>query len=334
MRLAKHRLGPPQRARPYRVDSLIELASSSMAMPSPLFMPFHVVLIGTLLMLRFAELICLLYSDVAFEKDRERVTIRISASKTDASAKSVKLRWSCSCGGATSTLQWKCVYHLILGVVDKLAHPIGSDDPIFGTCDGRRLTPGMIRRFLEMAHARAHGGIDVDEIQMPGDPASHFSSHSLRRSGAQFWHLAGMSDALLKRIARWRSEIIEIYLANAPLQHLGGRHPVGVAMDIPEISVERLLGKVREMVARHFEKLKCVENRAVSSRELKIVVTRNPGKVHECIRSTGPITEWGCRCGFKFGRAANVAVEVVQSVEEACSFGNLCNRGCFKRHPP
>ena len=179
--------------------------------------------------------------------------------------------------------------------------------------------------------------IYVDEIQMPGDPASHFSSHSLRRSGAQFWHLAGMPDALLKRIARWRSEIIEIYVANAPLQNLGGTRPMGATMDLPEISVEHLLGKVRVMLARHFEKLRCGENRAGSSRELKIVVTRNPGnpcRVHECIRATGLMTEWCCRCGFKFGRAANVSVELVQSVEEASSFGDLCSRGCFKRHPP
>ena len=73
------------------------------ALLSPLKMPFHTVLIGALLMLRFAELFILLCAYIVSEKERGRVTIRISAGKTDAPAKSMKMRCATTASAAMNT---------------------------------------------------------------------------------------------------------------------------------------------------------------------------------------------------------------------------------------
>ena len=90
-------------------------------------------------------------------------------------------------------------------------------------------------------HATLADGIDANDSDM----AATFGGHSLRRSGAQHWFSAGLPEALIRRLARWKSAAIEFYLLNAPLLNMGSWSLNNDA--VASLNIEHLLIEVRKV---------------------------------------------------------------------------------------
>ena len=77
-----------------------------------------------------------------------------------------------------------------------------------------------------------------------------FSGHSLRRSGTIHWVSANMCHDTIRRLARWRTNVLEEHLGQYPLRKLGS-WSIGPSLEdahVPKLEVERCLSELRWLV--------------------------------------------------------------------------------------
>ena len=245
-----------------------------------------------------------------------------------------------------------CPYHVALAVavqshgfdVRKVGpHPVGGHQPFFAT-RSKSVNAATIGGVLKSIDARY--SLAVEDALDP-ELDSIFGGHSCRRAGAQYWHRLGLQDALIRRLARWKSDCIEIYLLNAPLENLSIASFAGAssATDLSQsVTITRAMEEVNILVHQHLQQLKITlqeNSRAVAAapvqiekpvtQTIKIVVTNIPGKpkrVHRVSVLTGPPSHWTSACGFSFGRNQNISLHEATR-EEVQNYGCVCARGCF-----
>ena len=316
MRIARRKLGPACPARAFLLIKVARCYVDNVAVHSTMLAPYHTVLVGALLMYRGIEIGDMLMEDVSFNGADTSVSVRLSSSKTDSQGRGLKFRWRCICGETAASSdnlqQLMCPYHALLQAAIILhdfeicdwAVTVGGASPFFRTDSGRKITPRVIGQFLQRLHLAAREGIageDVDEENQK------FGGHSVRRSGAQHWVRCGLPEALLRRLARWRSDSIERYLQSVPLENLGPEHLLATGAE-HNVEIRKMLTEVKQLLAAH-RRTSFQRANPPPSFDSLVAVNRYPGKepkVHRirCLR--GYNSEWATACSWKFGTATAI----------------------------
>jgi hypothetical protein len=183
----------------------------------------------------------------------------------------------------------------------------------------------------------------VDDLEHFGEPMkTNYGGHSCRRSGCQLWYRRHLPEALIRRLARWRSEIIERYLGAAPVAGLGP-HSFTQALvetaflkqvDAGAVLADRLFEEVHQRLQQAFAGRPKTVTQQLGLPELK-VITCFPGKprrVHKIAILLGPPEAWQCICGYKYGKTSHFVVEQFPD-DKISSDLEPCKRGCFKKQP-
>ena len=129
--------------------------------------------------------------------------------------------------------------------LEAASRSVGGSEPFFPTLSGWRTSPAILQTF------------HVEDAELFGETAQ-FGGHSLRRSGAQYWWAAGLPEALIRRLARWRSEAIEAYLQSAPLLALGPNSTKGWQPTDTTVPFEciKILVEMRKLLGTYLDEAK------------------------------------------------------------------------------
>jgi len=351
-RLAKRKLGPPRRARTFSLRKLARAHAMGIGPRTNIKMPHQTVSAATLCLMRGVETGTVAAADVVM--CNKQVAIRISASKTDPMGRGIRFRWSCTCGGVfyprrSHSESWMlCVYHNCRYIAEQAHGFKTSDKPktvgtssqnFFTTKNGKKLNATAIGKFLKAMSAVFDLEVEDD---FDAETNASFSGHSLRRTGAQHWFRAGLPVATIRRLARWQSEVIESYLASAPLSDLGTHSFENQKTVENSVSVTRLLPEMQRLLNLHllqvkqkFEELKksatspTVPTKTKKALEMPIIGSFNHGKIqraHRIRAMAGARAEWSCWCGYKFGASTCVAFTEEEAKEQGVK---RCTRGCY-----
>jgi hypothetical protein len=214
-------------------------------------------------------------------------------------------------------------------VKDVQCRAVGGEQLFFPTRQGVGVRAALIAAFFRKADKCASiAQADIEEKD------AQYGGHSFRRTGCQMWHTLGMPDDLLRRLARWRSIIIEAYLGQAPLANLGtwsfaGKTPLQRCewAGVVPVQMEKVLSEMRKLTARVLKQVAAKAAKPESEEKAApvgeplvfemygkpmMVVTRAPGKqpmAHRPLVFHGPPSQWSCRCGYKFGLSKIVHLE-------------------------
>jgi len=347
MRFARRKLGPPRRSKEYDCRLVALAFAIGIMIPSSIVAVHHVLVLAALFMLRAAEVGQLNLEDVAIDIHSKQVAVKLSHSKCDATARGYRCRWSCICASPFvrqhATAWMLCPFHAMWDyarLAHKFVHPSAAGFALLGGASPLFLNGN--KRVDAQALARALKQLDLrHSIQRPETlprmgPSCSFGGHSARRTGCQLWFRRGLPEAVIRRLARWRSDIIEIYLAAAPLEDLGTHSFQSDCLAPGAVSMEFLLSEIRKIVGDHLAALK-LDGPSQRPKGLKILLSKISGnqvRVHEVVHLRGRSTEWKTRCGFYFGRPSSLAhVELEDSTRDevkAGSFGCVCTAGCFR----
>ena len=138
-----------------------------------------------------------------------------------------------------------------------------------------------------------------------------------------------MPEPTLRRLARWKTDCIERYIASVPLEDLGPEVLFGQGAN-ENLEVKKILAEVRSALAR---------NAAAASvhqwpdMDTTVIINKYPGKEHKVHRIKtwmGLNSEWCSGCGWRFGEPMAKAETVPWGT--ACRLRlALCSGGCFSK---
>ena len=158
------------------------------------------------------------------------------------------------------------------------------------------------------------------------------------------WFLRQLPESLIRRLARWRSEIINIYLESRPVAGLGIHSFVRTGSPawkpVPEDAVvaERLLSHIMRLLtmnARPIAQPQIVKHADGNYGNKKVVcrIPSKPARFHTIAVFLGPPDAWRCHCGFAWGKSSHVSIEEVDD-DKISELGLPCSKGCFKHPKP
>ena len=257
-------LGPNRHAATIILEKLV-----SQQVPSD---GLDMILIGSLWMLRGAELAGLLIEQAHVTDAEDEATFILGAHKTNSEAHKCERKLRCSCK-RPGTEEFNdlgvhvCPVHATLRVLQKRKAEKATDkEPLFPSRSGKAMSPELARERIRLACR---------------DKA--LSEHSLRRMGAQFYARRGIQLPVIQFIGRWGSATVERYVAEA----LAGRAewaPILAAaeLDLSEVvgnglhtmgpSIGAIAGVVSKLVASEVKKIKITESTATRKARRKAPV--------------------------------------------------------------
>jgi hypothetical protein len=187
----------------------------------PLF-PGYAVVLGSLWVLREIELAWAVWSDITVDDCDRKVTWRLPVSKTDPQAKACSRSWGCLCAHLAQEV---CPYHVFVDYRHRVREQLDlqGSSPVFPDRKGLVVQKAAMVLGFEKVFMRA--GLACR------DAAGRrcFGGHSCRVAGSRFWAASGLELMKLQIFARWGSNVILRYVAEAPLACLtlhGPRSPV------------------------------------------------------------------------------------------------------------
>ena len=180
-----------------------------------------VVVVGSLWMLRGAELAGLLVEQATLSKDGLSAALMLGAHKTNVEASWCErsLIGSCKQGDLGSRL---CPVHAL----GRLLHRRGAG----GTVAKQPLIPGRSGQALTHEEART--------LIRKACKEKTLSEHSLRRMGAQFYARRGIGLQVIQYLGRWGSAAVEKYVAEA----VAGKASWAPLIAATELDVEAVVG--------------------------------------------------------------------------------------------
>ena len=212
-----------------------------------------------------------------------------------------------------------CPVHVFIEHFAMLNHRFGNqagslpeDMPLFPTICGGPATKHLAVSGIEAVAVR------TGESLTTPDGTRRFGGHTLRVTGARHLAATGVDLLTLQVLARWDSEIILRYVADAPLEQLTSRYLQKLAEADLETSLEKLrtdVGAMREAVslipawsrddlAREIE-LHVRGNRARDAPSVGRLLVRNEVTkvVHRADADEGswPEGSRSAACGWKYG---------------------------------
>ena len=328
------------------------------------------LLLGALTLMRTCELSDTRAKDISIDVPQRYVRIMITHSKTDVHARGCRQGWFCMRGCALSCLQGEasrwllCPFHLCLHIA-VVAHnfplalpglrPVGGTEHFVTKTNGMPVQPADVAKALTLLESRADISAEAEEAS-----DASWGGHSLRRTGVIRWHALGIPEETLRRLARWRTAIIESYLGQAPLSSLGP-WTLGTsqaAQQTQAVTIERTMAEIRRQVANYFQELRrshkteqpsqpsiCPQGSQASANTQpeekakdqppppvpvpQYAISTMPGKPkkhHLILQWCGPPSSWATRCGWAFGRSNHYEVHAVLETAWVA-----CTKGCYKK---
>ena len=191
----------------------------------------NLLVVGCFWMLRELEISCAKVCHLEVDAIHFWVDWTLPASKTDVRALGKVRRWECVCSGDFTR---PCPFHAIVNQLEILRSSHGGEgsSPLFPTISGG---------FVDKRHV----------------VTSIFGGHSLRVTGARLMAGMGISIVLIQLMARWSSEAVLRYVAEAPLQGMSDAYRKGLSTSA--------LGTSAEETSRQLE---VVKSEAVQDKRL------------------------------------------------------------------
>ena len=181
---------------------------------------------GSFWMLRELEASCALVSHVTVDHTNMTVCWRLPASKTDVMALGKDRRWGCMCSEGRAL---PCHVHAVLSQLSLLTAHFGATRVGSGNLP---LFPSSSGGFVEKRHVVAsleHVATALGEPLLDAHGVRRFGGHSLRVTGARTLAALGVSLALIQLMARWSSDVVLRYVAQAPLATMTAAYRDGFA---------------------------------------------------------------------------------------------------------
>ena len=235
-------IGPPRQSASFDIGeafaALRDRSDDPVCLDGPLGVR-NLVVCGSFWMMRELELSCALVKHIAVDALAKSVDWCLRVSKTDVKAVGKVRRWECVCGGL---LNMPCPFHAVTDQFVVLKAFFGSDCdlsemPFFPCKDGS---------FVEKRHVVS----SIEHVaELLGEPlfddrgVRRFGGHSLRVSGARTLAGMGIDLVLIQLMARWSSDVVLRYVADAPLTKISAAYRAGSAVvplgsDLQELSAQ------------------------------------------------------------------------------------------------
>ena len=233
---------------------------------------------------------------------------------------------------------WPCPYHALLDHRDRCVEHFGIDAvpglSVFPTVDGRVVDK---KRVVEaLVHVASKLGIDTHDR----DGACLFGGHSLRVTGAQWLASMGVPLLTIQLLARWASDVILHYVAEAPLckltdtyRRVAGGVELGVVVDGIVNGCEAMRNRIADMGAR-------IEAMVVEEADIRKQLATTAAKITDTndfsyVASEGrgrnthvivtrplvgvPPQMWKTRCGWRFGLSTHTLLKACGPVDKLCT---------------
>jgi len=360
-RIATRKLGPAKQAKACDLIKVVRMMRKKMKIKSKMRQPYHTIVAGSMLMYRGDEVVHVQEKDVYFDEKYgvKNVSVRLSHSKTDPRARGFTVRWSCVCNSEiekkneydeeAAMLCLCCVMRAMALARHGEVKNRTTALPWFDTKEGAMLKTSDIAKALQALDKVEDIAVD-DCFNSP----AVFGAHSLRITGARWWYEKGMSEELIKKLARWASEMIVRYLADAPAKDLG-RHSlgeVGRGQAWSQVMTTSIVREFRHSMAALGRHRRAAEKKerlqiqkeasgratvesgadALAVSQQYVVLNLRPGQVkfHRVVTMLGETNQnWAAACGWKFGAASAQCrlARYEQAVQEKQY--PLCGRVCF-----
>ena len=258
-------------------------------------------------MLRELEISCAKVCHLEVDAIHFWVDWTLPASKTDVRALGKVRRWECVCSGDFTR---PCPFHAIVNQLEILrsSHRGEGSSPLFPTISGGFVDKRHVVTSIEFV-ARLIG-----EALTGSGGVRRFGGHSLRVTGARLMAGMGISIVLIQLMARWSSDAVLRYVAEAPLQGMSDAYRKGLSTSALGTSAEetsrqlevvkseavqdkRLIHYLQQEVAT----LKATED--VKVKDMGYIVNTESGVVHRPVvwaKDVVPI-HWRTACGWAFG---------------------------------
>jgi hypothetical protein len=318
-------LGPARQAKAFSLKKLARLRRLKKVVRTKLKMPFHVLAGSALLMYRGGEVALVRRADVKFV-GRGAVAVRLSHSKTDATARGFTVQWRCICSsvGGDALLCLSCLLREMAQEQFNTLENVNSQEPWFQTRSGGAAT--IVQIAATLRSLEKDFGVAVEEPFVALEAA--YGGHSLRITGCRHWNELGLPDEDVRRLARWKSMMIDRYLADSPCQNMG---PESLRRALSRSTTRWRTCFVRRNHQRTKTRTPPPQAAEAAPGQQYVVLNLRPGQVkfHRVVTMMGEKQTWAAACGWKFGAASAQCrlAHFEQAVEEK-QFA-LCGRVCF-----
>jgi hypothetical protein len=221
-------IGPPKQCTEIDLGKIADLdLGPDPIVPDGPINPAHWANICAFHILRGAESACALASSLIIDEAALTETFWLPASKTDPQARGCKRTWGCVCSdevrnkSRSYTGMPPCPYHSAVEIKRDLARrfslPSGAlptELPLFPDVSGSWCTrDGFVDTIRMMASFT--GAQDTDELGR-----NIIGEHVWRVSGSRLLASLGVPQSMIALLARWGSDVILRYIADAPLRSL------------------------------------------------------------------------------------------------------------------
>jgi hypothetical protein len=296
-------------------NTLLEHDGSPVCSGGPLGVK-SLLVCGCFWMLRELEISCSLVRHITVDFESLTVCWRLPASKTDVMALGTVRSWGCVC---TSGKAVPCPVHAVIAQLALLESRFGLARIREGALP---LFPSATGGFVEKRHVVSsieHVAAALLEPLVDERGVRRYGGHSLRVTGARTLAALGVDLVRIQLMARWSSDVVLRYVAEAPLATMTAAYRAGVAaQSLREICA----AEVQPQVAR----VPAVQPARQERPHKALVLNLDSGVVHEPIvwdKEVQP-AQWKTTCGWTFGMANTASVSQLP-VQSAC----ICS-GCFR----
>ena len=312
-------IGPARQSADFNLeaahDTLLEHDGSPVCSGGPLGVK-SLLVCGCFWMLRELELSCSLVRHITVDLESLTVFWRLAASKTDVMALGTVRSWGCVC---TSGKAVPCPVHAVIAQLALLESRFGVPRIREGALP---LFPSATGGFVEKRHVVSsieHVAAALFEPLVDERGVRRFGGHSLRVTGARTLAALGVDLVRIQLMARWSSDVVLRYVAEAPLATMTAAYRAGVAAQ-----------SVREMSAAEVQspaaRVPVVQRASLERPPKALVLNLDSGVVHDPIiwdKEVQPAL-WKTTCGWTFGMANTSSVlRLPMKASRICA-------GCFR----
>jgi hypothetical protein len=282
--------------------------------------PRAAIVIGAWWLLREIELSAVRLEHVS-DRQAAGMHILLPASKCDVEGNGTSRSHVCVCdlAPAAANICPACTLqaHVATRKRELGKHVDWHREPLFPARSGMSCTKAGVQATI-VAAAEALG---LDAKGPTGVPL--FTGHALRATGAMFLAAAGLDANSVGLLGRWGSDVVRIYMREAPLRALQAIARVAVA--------PAAAGASGQLGAAAWAPMPGTPAAALCTLEPFVINTKAHGGVpvvHVVSFEVPAYAEPRSKCGWRFGRAAGAARRVAAVPE-----GALCCERCRHKAP-
>ena len=316
----------------FLVFTLFGSALNSPVVPGGPIGAVNLIILGAFFLLREIESSLALAKNVTLDVNAKKVTWVLPASKTDVLGLGKSRTWGCICDQKTKT---PCPFCTAKNQLALLWQQFGSngqipaDLPMFPDTKGNIVSKESVVATLEEVANR----LEIPTTSADGHKL--LGGHTMRVSGAQHLARIGIELSVIALLARWQSEIVLRYAAEAPLDNITESYKE----KLQQFNFKRFLREVQSEIKTAKDQFASLqeEHKKAIEEEIKISLTKqqvtqpttssnaeattyyirnDESGVHHKPYNHGIAIQpllWTTKCGWKFG-FSNFTIE--QSLQD------------------